>query len=200
MLARHCSRLYSVSIQRSIVFVCVLGFLYQTTIVLCNCTICPSTMQSETAIDYFGEQLQRAGYNFFGHERFYSGVTGLEFEVHKTKHSTSHIECRLIHSSPRDVCLTPTDIQANIYMGTVYYQRLRHMVSDKYQVRTTGPINNVTHQPVKVRTHLDIQLSPAKPLVYPLCVRCDPLLAQVPIGVSCSYCLGPQARWWHPLW
>ena len=33
----------------------------------------------------------------------------------------------------------------------VYYQRLRHMVSDKYQVRSTGPINAVTHQPIKGR-------------------------------------------------
>jgi len=33
----------------------------------------------------------------------------------------------------------------------VYYQRLRHMVSDKFQVRTTGPVHNLTQQPVKVR-------------------------------------------------
>eukprot|EP00494_Astrolonche_serrata_P014307 UN14439 len=33
----------------------------------------------------------------------------------------------------------------------VYYQRLRHMVSDKYQVRSIGPIDNVTGQPVKGR-------------------------------------------------
>lgn len=35
--------------------------------------------------------------------------------------------------------------------GVVYYQRLRHMVSDKYQVRTTGPIDQLTHQPIKGR-------------------------------------------------
>lgn len=33
----------------------------------------------------------------------------------------------------------------------VYYQRLRHMVSDKYQVRTTGPVHDLTQQPVKGR-------------------------------------------------
>lgn len=40
---------------------------------------------------------------------------------------------------------------AEIFIGLVYYIRLRHMVSDKYQVRSTGPIDQVTHQPVKGR-------------------------------------------------
>ncbi|KAL3881452.1 hypothetical protein ACJMK2_027894, partial [Sinanodonta woodiana] len=43
------------------------------------------------------------------------------------------------------------ELEAEIFMGVVYYQRLRHMVSDKYQVRTTGPIDTLTHQPVKGR-------------------------------------------------
>jgi DNA-directed RNA polymerase I subunit RPA2 len=33
----------------------------------------------------------------------------------------------------------------------VYYQRLRHMVSDKSQVRSTGPVNSTHRQPVKGR-------------------------------------------------
>lgn len=42
-------------------------------------------------------------------------------------------------------------MMAEIFMGIVYYIRLRHMVSDKYQVRSAGPIDRVTHQPVKGR-------------------------------------------------
>lgn len=38
-------------------------------------------------------------------------------------------------------------------MGVVYYQRLRHMVLDKAQVRATGPVNPLTRQPVKGRKH-----------------------------------------------
>jgi hypothetical protein len=76
--------------------------------------------EDDTAIDYFGEQLKAAGYNYYGNEPMYSGITGQEFA-------------------------------ADIYIGVVYYQRLRHMVLDKFQVRTTGPIDPLTRQPVKVR-------------------------------------------------
>lgn len=69
---------------------------------------------------YFGEQLTKAGYNYYGNEPMYSGIAGCE-------------------------------LKADIYIGCVYYQRLRHMVSDKFQVRTTGPVHNLTHQPVKGR-------------------------------------------------
>jgi len=72
------------------------------------------------AIDHFGEQLQKAGYNYYGSEPLYSGVSG---------------------------CI----MEADLYIGVVFYQRLRHMVSDKYQVRATGPVNQLTRQPIKGR-------------------------------------------------
>ena len=43
------------------------------------------------------------------------------------------------------------EFEANIFMGVVFYQRLRHMISDKFQVRTTGLIDILTNQPVKDR-------------------------------------------------
>jgi DNA-directed RNA polymerase I subunit RPA2 len=76
--------------------------------------------EQNTAIDFFGHQLKMAGYNYYGNEPMYSGITGEE-------------------------------LAADIYIGVVYYQRLRHMVNDKYQVRTTGPVNSVTGQPIKGR-------------------------------------------------
>uniref|UniRef100_A0A8C3AU82 DNA-directed RNA polymerase subunit beta n=1 Tax=Cyclopterus lumpus TaxID=8103 RepID=A0A8C3AU82_CYCLU len=78
----------------------------------------PFTFSEESsALDYFGEMLRAGGYNYYGTERLYSGVSGQELE-------------------------------ADIFIGVVYYQRLRHMVSDKFQVRTTGARDKVTNQPV----------------------------------------------------
>ena len=76
--------------------------------------------EDNSAADFFGEELVKAGFNFHGNEPMYSGTYGCEFK-------------------------------ADIYIGVIYYQRLRHMVSDKFQVRTMGPVHNLTHQPVKGR-------------------------------------------------
>lgn len=76
--------------------------------------------EENTAGDYFGHQLMKAGYNYHGNEPMYSGITGEE-------------------------------LHADIYIGVVYYQRLRHMVNDKFQVRTTGPVTALTGQPIKGR-------------------------------------------------
>ncbi|CCU76072.1 DNA-directed RNA polymerase I [Blumeria hordei DH14] len=76
--------------------------------------------EENTASDYFGHQLMKAGYNYHGNEPMYSGITGEE-------------------------------LHADIYIGVVYYQRLRHMVNDKFQVRTTGPVTQMTGQPIKGR-------------------------------------------------
>lgn len=50
--------------------------------------------------------------------------------------------------------VTGEEFAADIYIGVVYYQRLRHMVNDKFQVRTTGPVDPLTRQPVKVRYNI----------------------------------------------
>ena len=42
-----------------------------------------------------------------------------------------------------------TEMQAQIFFGVIHYQRLRHMVSDKFQVRSVGTIDQITRQPIK---------------------------------------------------
>jgi DNA-directed RNA polymerase I subunit RPA2 len=41
-----------------------------------------------------------------------------------------------------------TELKVDIFMGVVFYQRLRHMVGDKFQSRADGAVNQLTHQPV----------------------------------------------------
>ncbi|KAK3135668.1 hypothetical protein QOZ80_5BG0421940 [Eleusine coracana subsp. coracana] len=44
--------------------------------------------------------------------------------------------------------LLGNEMSCEIFIGPVYYQRLRHMVSDKFQVRTTGHVDQITRQPI----------------------------------------------------
>lgn len=72
------------------------------------------------AVDFFADQLVKAGYQHSGNETLYSGYTG-------------------------------EPLQVEIFTGIVHYQRLRHMVSDKFQVRSTGTVNPLYRQPIKGR-------------------------------------------------
>jgi DNA-directed RNA polymerase II subunit RPB2 len=42
-------------------------------------------------------------------------------------------------------------MEADVFMGPIYYQRLKHMVEDKINYRATGPKTLLTHQPLHGR-------------------------------------------------
>jgi DNA-directed RNA polymerase II subunit RPB2 len=66
-------------------------------------------------------ELQKLGYESYGNELMYNGLTGEQIET-------------------------------SIYMGPVFYQRLKHMVNDKQHSRSIGPMVNLTRQPAEGRS------------------------------------------------
>jgi DNA-directed RNA polymerase II subunit RPB2 len=48
--------------------------------------------------------------------------------------------------------LTGEQIESSIFIGPVFYQRLKHMVNDKQHSRSIGPMVNFTHQPAEGRS------------------------------------------------
>nr|GAT59038.1 predicted protein [Mycena chlorophos] len=47
---------------------------------------------------------------------------------------------------------TARKLQAQVYLGPTYYQRLKHMVDDKIHSRARGPVQILTRQPVEGRS------------------------------------------------
>ena len=66
-------------------------------------------------------ELQRMGYESYGNELMYNGMTGEQME-------------------------------SSIFIGPVFYQRLKHMVNDKMHSRSIGPMVNLTRQPAEGRS------------------------------------------------
>ena len=48
--------------------------------------------------------------------------------------------------------LTGEQLETNIFLGPVFYQRLKHMVADKQHSRSIGPMVNLTRQPAEGRS------------------------------------------------
>jgi DNA-directed RNA polymerase II subunit RPB2 len=48
--------------------------------------------------------------------------------------------------------LTGEQMECNIFIGPVFYQRLKHMVNDKQHSRSIGPMVNLTRQPAEGRS------------------------------------------------
>jgi len=72
-------------------------------------------------IQSIAKELQNIGYESYGNEILYNGLTGDQLET-------------------------------SIFIGPVFYQRLKHMVSDKQHSRSIGPMVNLTRQPAEGRS------------------------------------------------
>ncbi len=72
-------------------------------------------------IKTIAQELQRVGFESYGNEVMYNGMTGEQLET-------------------------------SVFIGPVFYQRLKHMVNDKQHSRAIGPMVNLTRQPAEGRS------------------------------------------------
>ena len=79
------------------------------------------TSFGELDVTTIAEQLQKLGYESYGNEVMYNGMSG-------------------------------EPIETNIFIGPVFYQRLKHMVNDKQHSRSIGPMVNLTRPPAEGRS------------------------------------------------
>ena len=80
-----------------------------------------STSFGNLDVKTISERLQELGYESYGNEIMYNGLTGEQMET-------------------------------SIFIGPVFYQRLKHMVNDKQHSRSIGPMVNLTRQPAEGRS------------------------------------------------
>ncbi|PKA51483.1 DNA-directed RNA polymerase II subunit RPB2 [Apostasia shenzhenica] len=71
-----------------------------------------------------------------------------DISVTLVKHGFSYSGKDLLYSG-----ITGKPLEAYIFMGPIYYQRLKHMVIDKMHARSTGPRVRLTRQPTEGRSH-----------------------------------------------
>lgn len=86
-----------------------------------------------------------------------SAITGKDTDSTPFQYSDDHraLDCIGAELQKHGYCKYGSDIlysgisgemmPVGIYIGVVYYQRLRHMVNDKYQVRSVGKCDQITH-------------------------------------------------------
>ena len=79
------------------------------------------------------------------------------FETHDTESFYSELESKFGMNKTGDEILyngrTGEQIATEIFIGPTYYQRLKHMVADKINYRTTGRVMGLTKQPTKGRSN-----------------------------------------------
>ncbi|KAF4747507.1 DNA-directed RNA polymerase III subunit RPC2 [Perkinsus olseni] len=83
-------------------------------------------------------------------ERSYGTAFGGTTKQHMTESLIRHG----FHPSAKEYItsgVTGEALECYIFVGPIYYQKLKHMVMDKIHARSTGPVNQLTRQPTEGR-------------------------------------------------
>jgi DNA-directed RNA polymerase II subunit RPB2 len=84
---------------------------------------------------------------FFGDATPFSGYSGDDIYELLENAGLNRASNQILYNG-----ITGDQMDAEIFMGTTYYQRLKHMVCEKEHSRATGPIVNLNRQPSEGRT------------------------------------------------
>jgi DNA-directed RNA polymerase II subunit RPB2 len=86
-----------------------------------------------------------------GHESDASAFVGTQVEdvsaILKKYYHYDHLGDEVLYNG-----MTGEQLKVKIFMGPIYYQRLKHMVEDKIHSRSTGPLQILTRQPAEGRS------------------------------------------------
>ena len=92
------------------------------------------------------------GKNCANEHTFYDGTPFEKIDLQNIKNK---LEDNGFDNSGKEILYnseTGEQINSEIFVGPIFYQRLKHMVEDKIHARTTGPVTNLTHQPLEGRS------------------------------------------------
>ncbi|KAJ8522034.1 hypothetical protein ONZ45_g1355 [Pleurotus djamor] len=110
----------------------------------------PHAIPSRMTIGHLVECLLSKVATLIGNEGDATPFTDLTVES-----VSSFLRQRNYHSRGLEVMYhghTGRKLQAQVYLGPTYYQRLKHMVDDKIHSRARGPVQILTRQPVEGRS------------------------------------------------
>ena len=83
---------------------------------------------------------------------FGDGTSFGEYDVNTIRNELSNIGFESNGNEIMYNALTGEQLEGSVFIGPVFYQRLKHMVADKQHSRSIGPMVNLTRQPAEGRS------------------------------------------------